>query len=173
MEGKRDKNKEKNKKKNKRSQDDKKGKHAEMKVEAEAEEEMGASDDAQSDNDDDFEYQVQYVLGSRSLTAKGWREVCENMNTREVTRGSVWKQPDEEYFDESTLPVPKYLIKWSHASFLHVSWETEKDLVDIVGPTAKQALRRYHDRVTNRKDLFEDMGKGSTIAVLRHRGKEY
>ena len=142
-------------KKDKKSK--KKGKSEPEPVEAE-DEEMDESDDAASG--DDFEYQVQHVLGSRSMTAAEWRDVCEKMNTREVTRGSVWKQPDEEYFDESKLPVPKYLIKWIHASFLHVSWETEKDLVDIVGQSAKQALRRYHERVASRKDLFEDMGKG-------------
>ena len=43
---------------------------------------------------------------------------------------------------------------------LHVSWETEKDLIDIVGWTAKWALRKYHERVALRRDLFEDMGKG-------------
>ena len=85
--------------------------------------------DTDSDADSDApEYSIQHVLGSRSMTAAEWRVVCENMNTREVTRGSVWKQPDHEYFDQSSLMVTKYLIKWVHASFLHVSWETEKDL---------------------------------------------
>ena len=52
-------------------------------------------------------------------------------------RGSVLKQPDSEFFDNSKKPVEKLLIKWLHASYLHVSWETEKDLVDLVGPMSK------------------------------------
>ena len=53
------------------------------------------------------------------------------MDTREVTRGSVLRQPDEEFFDNSALLVTKFLIKWTHTSYLHVSWETEKDLLEL------------------------------------------
>ena len=52
-------------------------------------------------------------------------------------RGSVLQQPDSEFYDTSKKNVEKYLIKWAHASYLHVSWETEKDIIDLVGSIAK------------------------------------
>lgn len=54
-----------------------------------------------------------------------------------MTRGSVLQQPDSEYLDKTRIPLEKFLIKWLHASYLHVSWETEKDLLDLVGSIAK------------------------------------
>jgi hypothetical protein len=62
---------------------------------------------------------------------------------REIIRGSVLQQPDDEFFNPSKIAVEKYLIKWLHASYLHVSWETEKDLLDLCGPTAKVYLYMY------------------------------
>ena len=56
---------------------------------------------------------------------------------REVIRGSVLQQPDSEFNDPTRKCVEKYLIKWLHASYLHVSWETEKDIIDLVGSIAK------------------------------------
>ena len=47
------------------------------------------------------------------------------------------QQPDSEFFDLSKKPLEKYLIKWMHSSYLHVSWETEKDLHDLVGNIGK------------------------------------
>ena len=97
------------------------------------------SDDEQSDEDeeDDIEYRIQYILDARSLPASEWRDICLLLDTREVTRGSVLKQPDHEFYDTSPQPIEKFLIKWVHASFIHLSWETEKDLLDLCGVTAK------------------------------------
>ena len=47
------------------------------------------------------------------------------------------QQPDAEFYDTSKKNIEKYLIKWAHASYLHVSWETEKDIIDLVGSIAK------------------------------------
>ena len=62
---------------------------------------------------------------------------------RDVTRGSVLQQPDNEFFDTTKKPLEKYLIKWLHASYLHVSWETEKDLLELVGSIAKVCVSVY------------------------------
>ena len=97
------------------------------------------SDDDQSDEDedDDIEYRIQYILDARSLPASEWRAICLLLDTREVTRGSVLKKPDHEFYDNSPQNIEKFLIKWVHASFIHLSWETEKDLLDLCGVTAK------------------------------------
>ena len=107
----------------------------------EGEKEKDSNDEGNSESDsdsengsdgDDIEYKVQHILGRWSATPSEWVQICANMNTREVTRGSVLQQPDEEFFSTSTEPVEKYLIKWAHASYLHVSWETQKDLAELV-----------------------------------------
>jgi len=119
-----------------------------------------ASDSDADGSDDGFEYRVQHVLATKTMTPAEWRDVCGHMNTREITRGSAWKQPDEEYYDNSSYVVTKYLVKWMHASYLHVSWETEKDLNDCVGATAKTQLKKFHIRVALGQELFEDLIRG-------------
>lgn len=112
-----------------------------------------------NNNEEEFEYRIQFIIASRKLTAMQWREVCDSMYSQEVTHGSVWTMPDEEYLSESADLVEKFLIKWQHASYLHVSWETEIDLLNIVGPTAKAALNRYRTKGINQfftEDLRAD-----------------
>ena len=94
-------------------------------------------EDEDEDEDGDIEYRIQYILDARSLPASEWRAICLILDTREVTRGSVLKQPDHEFHDTSPQLIEKFLIKWVHASFIHLSWETEKDLLDLCGVTAK------------------------------------
>ncbi len=109
--------------------------------------------------DDDIEYRIQHILGKKSMPQSEWRAMNENYTTIEVTKGSVWQQPDEEYFDDSTVPLEKFLIKWAHASYLHVSWETEKDLLDMVGLSAKQHIKKFRLREFEGRDLFDDLSK--------------
>lgn len=94
------------------------------------------------------------------MTAREWIPITDRMWTREITKGSVLQQPDEEYYDPSDVPVEKFLIKWAHASYLHVSWETEKDLIDLVGNGAKHSIKKYLQREAERRDLFEDLAQG-------------
>lgn len=94
------------------------------------------------------------------MTAREWTKITDNMNTREVTKGSVLQQPDKEYYDSSDTPVEKYLIKWAHASYLHVSWETEKDLEELAGKGIKHSIKKFLHREAERRELFEDLSKG-------------
>lgn len=87
------------------------------------------------------------------------------METREVNRGSVLKQPDVEFFDTSSLPVEKFLIKWTHSSFLHVTWETEKDLVDLVGLLVRGQIKKFIIREGKRQEIFEDLRVGEYFPV--------
>ncbi|RYG98846.1 hypothetical protein EON65_50940, partial [archaeon] len=120
--------------------------------------ELGNS--SESDNGDDMNYRIQHILGRRSLPAREWRKITDAMTTREITKGSAWQQPNEEYFDNSDIPVEKFLIKWAHASYLHVSWETEKDLVDNVGKAVKLQIKKFLQRESEGFELFDDLGKG-------------
>jgi hypothetical protein len=105
-------------------------------------------------------YRIQYILAKSSMPQKNWRKITDDVHTRELTNFSVWQQPDEEYFDESDKPVEKFLIKWLHASYLHVSWETEKDLVDMVGTAVKNQIKKFRIREMEGTELFEDLSKG-------------
>lgn len=116
--------------------------------------------DQSNANSEEIEYRVQYILSRKSMTAKEWIGVCDSMNTMEITKGSVLKQPDDEYYSDSTALVEKYLIKWVHASFLHISWETEKDLLEVVGTSFKTMLKRFLARESSGEDLFDDLNRG-------------
>ena len=63
------------------------------------------------------------------------------------------------------MKVEKFLIKWMHASFLHLSWEKEDDLISLVGTTARSAIRKYRDRIAGKGgvDLFEDLARGEVF----------
>lgn len=94
------------------------------------------------------------------MSPKEWISVTESMTTLEITRGSLWQQPDDEYFDPSPAPLEKFLIKWTHASYLHVSWETEKDLLDMIGTSVKQQIKKFLIREAEGREIFEDLSKG-------------
>ena len=53
------------------------------------------------------------------------------MNTSEITNGSRWIQEEDTSVDPETKYEERYLVKWDNLSFLHCSWETEKDLVEF------------------------------------------
>jgi len=113
-----------------------------------------------SDDADDFEYRIQYILGSQTLSPEDWRKILQPMQTREVTRGSVWQMTDDEFHATDSTPVERLLIKWTHASYLHVSWETERDLLDMVGSTAKTAISRFRQRELIGHMVFDDLARG-------------
>jgi chromodomain-helicase-DNA-binding protein 1 len=119
----------------------------------------GYSHSGSSKSDDAVVYRIEAILATRSLTAMNWRAVCGYMSTREVTRGSVWLQPEEEYASMTEDLVTKYLIKWEHASYLHVSWETEKDLEDMSESNVKAILKRFSKKYVDPFSLVETREK--------------
>eukprot|EP01031_Cornospumella_fuschlensis_P026968 gene26968-32583_t len=137
-----------------------KGKKKTKKTKPSSLEEGLIENSSDSGDDDDMNYRIQHILGRRSLSAKDWRKITDSMTTREITKGSAWQQPDDEYYDTSDSPVEKFLIKWAHASYLHVSWETEKDLVDNVGKAVKLQIKKFLQRESEGTELFDDLAKG-------------
>ena len=51
------------------------------------------------------------------------------MTTSEITYGSRWDQ--EETDRDPGKYEERFLVKWEGLSFLHCSWETEKDLIEL------------------------------------------
>ena len=96
-----------------------------------------ASSAASSSEEEEDDQPLPRLLARKELTATEWREVCQDMNTSEITRGSLWLQTEEDWASESPELIEKYLVRWSTMSYLHVSWETASDLIQCVGPQAK------------------------------------
>eukprot|EP01041_Mallomonas_annulata_P008363 gene8363-17230_t len=119
-----------------------------------------ANSDKESFPSPDIQYKVKYIIGRKSLTKSQWRQITEHMNTAEIERGSVLKEADDKYYSDAPDLVEKFLIKWTHASFLHVSWEVESDLIELIGPRAKVLISKYLYREMYGPDLFDDLGVG-------------
>ena len=130
----------------------------EDKISSEEEEDDDEEDDDEDNDDDDEEdddgeeeeeIKISKIIACRSMTLSEWRVVCTWMNTTEITNGSRWIQEDSVAPSPSTTsgagdagdraaasgPVDKYeerfLVKWDDLSYLHCSWETERDLVEF------------------------------------------
>jgi len=100
-----------------------------------SEDESLMTEDEESDEEggeEEMEMKMNKVIACKSMTLKEWKVVCSKMNTSEVTNGSRWIQEEtDESVDEETKYEERFLIKWNELSFLHCSWETEKDLVQF------------------------------------------
>jgi superfamily II DNA or RNA helicase len=109
------------------------------------EEASDASDNDEEEEDDEDEddepLRIQRILVSRSETIAKWKEICKDMNTSEIHFGSRWYQEDDTSSDDSAFQE-RFLVQWSDLSHLHVSWETEPDLIDQV-PDAKTYLTTF------------------------------
>jgi superfamily II DNA or RNA helicase len=144
--------KQKSKKKSSESEDD------QMIQSEEEDAAVAEAEEGDGEDSEEFQYRIEHILGSKKLTAEEWRNLCEKMTTREITRGSVLQQPPEEYFSTSPELVEKFLIKWAHCSYLHVSWETRSDLESLVGSTARTHLNRYFlSQVRGVSTFFDDL----------------
>ena len=99
--------------------------------EEEEEQEEEISDDEEVDEEEASETEpirIQRILASRSETKGTWKKLTEKMNTSEIDHGSRWYQEshDDDVYEE------RFLIKWADLSYLHVSWETQGDLIEQI-----------------------------------------
>ena len=86
------------------------------------------------EGDEEEPLKIQRILASRTETRKKWREICRPNQTSEIEYGSRWFQPgddvdkpnDDEVFEE------RFLIRWADLSYLHCSWETQKDVLEQI-----------------------------------------
>ena len=80
------------------------------------------------------------------------------MNTAQITDGSLFIQDDDERLPEDEeVRVSRYLVKWKQYSYLHCSWETERDLAEQVGAQeTKRALQSL--RLRESKGEVPDVG---------------
>jgi len=125
------------------------------------------SEDDTADDDGaghDDELKIQRILASRTETKAKWREIVAQRNSTEVTNGSRWFQPTttttttmtNSPSEQEDLQVEeRFLVKWSDVSYLHVSWETQADLLDQI-PKAKTYLSTFFRKSVNGILLSQD-----------------
>ncbi len=104
------------------------------------------------DDDDEQELRMQRILATRTETKEKWREIGQSINTSEITGGSIWDQTTSKTkslsnngrndSDNDDVMEERFLIKWADLSYLHVSWETQADLLDQI-PQAKSYLSTF------------------------------
>ncbi|CAB9496158.1 CHD3-type chromatin-remodeling factor PICKLE [Seminavis robusta] len=89
------------------------------------------TDDEESEEEP---FKIQRILASRTEPKKVWTKICQTMNTSEIDFGSRWVQEeiDNDAHDDDDDYEERFLVKWADMSYMHVSWETEKDLTEQV-----------------------------------------
>jgi hypothetical protein len=106
-------------------------KHVNTMSEESSEDEMISDEDDDDDDEEEHEMKINKIIACKSMTLSEWTKVCAKMQTTEITNGSAWIQEDAP----TAVVVDKYeerfLVKWNDRSYLHCSWETEKDLVEF------------------------------------------
>lgn len=70
------------------------------------------------------------IIARKTDTLANWDKRCMTMNTSEVSNGSLWLFPDSYSGDRTTIEEERYLVKWKDLSFIHLSWETEDNLLE-------------------------------------------
>eukprot|EP00980_Cylindrotheca_fusiformis_P030319 scaffold24653_cov157-Cylindrotheca_fusiformis.AAC.3 len=108
------------------------------------------------EDEEEEDMKIQRILASRTETKRQWREIGKSMNTSEVTDGSRWFQ---EYLpEEDNIIEERFLVKWANLSYLHVSWETQQDLMDQI-EGAKTYLSTFFRKSQNGVLLSADERK--------------
>jgi len=125
----------------------KKLEYAESESSEESDSELDDDDDVDEDEEDEAEeMKFNKIIAARSMTLAEWKELCSKMNTTEITNGSRWIQErtdrDPEKYEE------RFLVKWESLSFLHCSWETEKDLIEFC-EGAKTKMSTFFRKAVN------------------------
>ena len=93
-------------------------------------EESEAGSDDDDENEEEEEIKMNKVIACKSMKLREWKAVCAKMNTSEITNGSRWIQEVDDSVDLETYEE-RFLVKWNDLSFLHCSWETQRDLLEF------------------------------------------
>lgn len=98
-------------------------------------------EESDSENEEDEEpFKIQRIIASRTEPRNAWAKIGAKMNTNEIDYGSRWVQDTVDENDDTY--EERYLVKWHDMSYLHVSWETESDLLELV-ENAKNYLSTF------------------------------
>lgn len=100
-------------------------------------------------------FNAQFVLDVKVLKKRQWKQYLSSTSfqTQHLTNGSVWTQ-DDDYSDEDY--ITKFLVKWKHLSFLHLSWETLSDLKEC-GKVSIICIEKFIDSYQRGIPIFPDL----------------
>ena len=104
--------------------------HTAQESEYSSDESSAASSEDEQEEREEEPFKIQRIIASRTLPRNVWTKICQKMNTSEIYDGSRWVQDPPDETDETY--EERYLVKWADMSYLHVSWETEQDLMEFV-----------------------------------------
>lgn len=124
----------------------KKLEYAESESSEEGESEIDDDDGDDEEEEEGEEMKFNKIIAAQSLTLAEWEKKCATMNTTEITNGSRWIQ--EKTDRDPSKVEERYLVKWEGLSFLHCSWETERDLVEFC-EQAKTKMSTFFRKAQN------------------------
>ena len=118
----------------------------------------------EEEEEEEEEMRISKIIACKSMTLSEWEGVCAKMNTTEITKGSRWIQEDSP-IEAATAAAAggfdkyeeRFLVKWDDRSYLHCSWETERDLVE------------FCDGAKNRLSTFFRKAEGGCLYVADER----
>ena len=94
---------------------------------------------------------INKVIAAKVVSLKEWDAVCTELSTPEVgSNGSRLVQGSSRKLasHKRRQLEERFLVKWDGFSFLHCSWETERDLVKYC-EGAKGRLTTFRRKATN------------------------
>ncbi|KDO20330.1 hypothetical protein SPRG_13475 [Saprolegnia parasitica CBS 223.65] len=94
-------------------------------------------------SDDNFI--IDKVLAVETHTVAEWAKKCHGMHSHYITAGSIFVPDDDDPVLPPTDEVEKFLVKWKDLSYLHVCWQTEKELVEYE-KNAKGKVQRFLEK---------------------------
>lgn len=100
-----------------------------------------SEEDPEYDVEKKEEHKIGTVMAVKTVTLAEWKDVTRLMNTTAIFNGSRWA-PGTPKTENQSKSEQRFLVKWRDLSYLHVSWETERDLVASC-PGARQHLRSF------------------------------
>ncbi len=97
------------------------------------------------------------IIARKVDTLANWDKRCITMNTSEVSNGSLWLFSNSYAGDRTTIEEERYLVKWKELSFIHLSWETEDNLLERTynGKAQLAAFNKKCDEFGYRYDEVE------------------
>lgn len=135
-----------------------------------AQSDANRSSDAATNKNEDIKLHIQCLIACQEMTKDQWEKylVKPGHSTMNIQHGSLWCENDDvsERVDRmkssavlkssaisssssstsTTSTVTKqrrYLVKWANYSYLHLSWETEEDLLRQLGSIATTFIDKF------------------------------
>ncbi|GMH56564.1 hypothetical protein TrST_g9049 [Triparma strigata] len=106
---------------------------------------------------------VEKILANRHETQASWNKIMKDMNTDHISNGSMFLPDPNEPKPEKNAYSEKFLVKWQGYSYMHLSWETQKDLMAECGGGPQGSLG-----IKSRISTYLKKSEGNGGKLLSH-----